>query len=174
MKSSSQKTEYRSPALLGILLLAALVTAGCVKGDGGGELSGGAPEFTLPAVDGSMVSMSDYAGKVVLVDFWATWCPPCQEMIPVLSRLHREYSEEGVVILGVAFDDEGLSVLGKFVVEHQIPYKVLMGNRRVSNSFGGVSSIPTIFIVDREGRLVRKLTGFHTYGQLEEQIKRYL
>jgi cytochrome c biogenesis protein CcmG/thiol:disulfide interchange protein DsbE len=157
-----------------LVTLVALVIAGCSKGDSGQGLSGGAPDFTLPAVDGSMVSMSDYKGKVVLVDFWATWCPPCQEMIPILSKLHKRYSKEGLVILGVSLDRDGLGELGTFVHENMIQYKVVMGDNRISNAFGGVSSIPTLYIVDREGRLVRKLTGYHTYGQLEEQVKKYL
>jgi len=157
-----------------LLTLAALVITSCSKGDIGHSLSGGAPDFRLPAVDGSMVSMSDYNGKVVLVDFWATWCPPCQEMIPILSKLHKNYSEEGLVILGVSLDRDGLGELGTFVHEKMIPYKVVMGDNRISNAFGGVSSIPTLYLVDRDGRLVRKLAGSHTYGELEEQVKKYL
>ncbi len=158
--------------LLAVLL--AVILAGCGKSDRGQGLTGGAPDFTLPAVDGSMVSMSDYRGKVVLVDFWATWCPPCQEMIPVLSKLNKRYSDKGLVILGVSLDRDGLEVLGSYVHENMIPYKVIMGDTRIGNAFGGVSTIPTLYIVDRDGRLVRKLTGYHSFGQLEEQVKRYL
>ena len=158
--------------LLIALLVAAIV--GCSRSDSGQDLSKGAPDFTLPAVDGSMVSMSDYSGKVILVDFWATWCPPCNDMIPVLSELHKQYSDKGLVILGVSLDQDGLGVLGTFVHENMIPYKVVMGDNRISNSFGGVSSIPTLYMVDREGRLVRKLMGYHSYRQLEEQVKKYL
>ncbi|UCG39226.1 MAG: TlpA family protein disulfide reductase [bacterium] len=158
--------------LLLLLLTAAL--AGCSGKEAGQELSGGAPDFVLPAVDGAMVKLSDYSGKVILVDFWATWCPPCQEMIPVLSRIHRDYAGKGLVVLGVAMDREGLEVLGPFIHENQIPYRILMGNDRTTRAFGGVATIPTLFIVDREGRLVRKLVGYHSYGELEDQIRRYL
>ena len=157
-----------------LVILLALIIAGCSQDDSGQGLTGGAPDFTLPAVDGSMVSMSDYRGKVILVDFWATWCPPCQEMIPVLSKLHKKYSDKGLVILGVSLDRDGLEALGTYVHENMIPYKVVMGDTRIGNAFGGVSSIPTLYIVDRDGRLVRKLTGYHSYGQLEEQVKKYL
>ena len=160
--------------LLLVLMLLALIISGCSKGDSGESLSKGAPDFTLPAVDGSMVSMSDYSGKVVLVDFWATWCPPCLEMIPILSKLHKKYSDKGLVILGVSLDNEGLGMLGTFVHENMIPYKVVMGDKKIGRAFGGVSSIPTLYMVDRDGRLVRKLTGYHSYAQLEEQVKKYL
>ena len=157
-----------------LVVMIMVIIAGCSRGDSGEGLSGGAPDFRLPAVDGSMVKMSDYSGKVILVDFWATWCPPCQEMIPILSKLHKQYSDKGLVILGVSLDQDGLGVLGTFVHENMIPYKVVMGDNRISNSFGGVSSIPTLYMVDRDGRLVRKLTGYHSYAQLEEQVKKYL
>ena len=160
--------------LILVLMLLALIISGCSKGDSGESLSKGAPDFTLPAVDGSMVSMSDYSGKVVLVDFWATWCPPCLEMIPILSKLHKKYSDKGLVILGVSLDNEGLGMLGTFVHENMIPYKVVMGDKKIGRAFGGVSSIPTLYLVDRDGRLVRKLTGYHSYAQLEEQVKKYL
>ncbi|MGD8353536.1 MAG: TlpA disulfide reductase family protein [Pseudomonadota bacterium] len=156
------------------LIVVIMIAAACSKGDGGQSLSGSAPAFKLPAVDGSVVQLSDYDGKVVLVDFWATWCPPCQEMIPVLTKLHQRYSKEGLVILGVSMDKEGLEMLGNFVHENTIPYKVLMGDSRIGNAFGGVSTIPTLYMIDREGRLVRKLIGYHTYGELEKQVKKYL
>lgn len=159
---------------LPVILFVVLIVAGCSKGENGEGLSRSTPDFTLPAVDGSMVSMSDFSDKVIIVDFWATWCPPCQEMIPVLSKLHKKYSEKGLVVLGVSLDNEGLGFLGTFVHENMIPYKVVMGDRKISNAFGGVSTLPTLFMIDREGRLVRKLIGYHSYGQLEEQVKKYL
>jgi len=140
----------------------------------GKELAGGAPDFTLPAVDGTMFRMSDHAGDVVIIDFWATWCPPCQEMIPVLKKLHNDYSEKGLVVLGVSLDKEGLEVLGPFVHRHMIPYSVVMGDDGIVSAFGGITTIPTLYIVDRKGRLVRKMLGYHTYDDLEDEIKRFL
>jgi thiol-disulfide isomerase/thioredoxin len=160
--------------LLFLIFLLAALAVGCTSGDTGQGLSGGAPDFLLPAVDGSMVRLSDHSGKVIIVDFWATWCPPCVEMLPVLSKLHRNFSDKGLVVLGISLDRDGLGALGTFVHENMIPYKVLLGDDKVSRSFGGVSSIPTLFIVDREGRLVRKLTGYHSYGELKDQVSKYL
>jgi thiol-disulfide isomerase/thioredoxin len=160
------------------LIISALVLLAACSGGGGGKgemekLEGGAPDFVLPSVDGSMVKLSDFQGKVIMVDFWATWCPPCQEMIPVLSKLHKRYSMEGLVILGVSLDQEGLGLLGPYVYENRIPYKVLMGNNEIKKAFG-VISIPTLFMIDREGRLVRKMMGYHSYGELESQLRKYL
>ncbi len=159
---------------LAAVFLILIVVAGCTSGDTGQALSGGAPDFLLPAVDGSMVRLSDHSGKVIIVDFWATWCPPCLEMIPVLSRLHQEYSDKGLVVLGISMDRDGLGALGTFVHEKMIPYKILLGNDKVTRSFGGISTIPTLFIVDREGRLVRKLMGYYSFRQLKDQISKYL
>jgi len=155
-----------------IMLLAVLLVAACSRE--GQELSGGAPDFVLPAVDGSMVRMSDYNGQVIIVDFWATWCPPCHEMVPILAKLHSEYSSKGLVILGISLDKEGLEVLGPYVHENMIPYKVVMSDEKVNRAFGGIATIPTLYIIDREGKLVRKLIGFHSYGDLEGEIQRYL
>jgi thiol-disulfide isomerase/thioredoxin len=159
----------------GVLLVLVLVAVGCTRGsDNAKPVSGEAPDFTLPAVDGSIVKLSDYSGDVILVDFWATWCPPCIEMIPALSKIHRNYKDKGVTLLSVSMDNESLEFMANFVYESNIPYKVLLGNRKVGNLFGGVASIPTLFIIDRENKLVRKLMGYHSYGQLEDEIKKYL
>ena len=162
-------------AYAAVIITALILFAACSGGGKGKmeKMEGGAPDFTLPAVDGSFVKLSDYQGKVIMVDFWATWCPPCQEMIPVLSKLHKRFSKEGLIILGVSLDKEGLGLLGSYVYENRIPYKVLMGNDQLKRDFG-VVSIPTLFMIDREGRLVRKMMGFHSYGELESQLKKYL
>jgi thiol-disulfide isomerase/thioredoxin len=154
-----------------VFLVVLFVTACSYRGE---ELSGGAPDFVLPAVDGTIFRLSDHTGQVVVVDFWATWCPPCQEMIPVLKKLHRNYSGKGLLVLGVSLDNDGLEVLGPFVHREMIPYRIVMGDDRILRAFGGVTTIPTLYIVDREGRLVRKMVGYHSYDDLENEIKRYL
>jgi cytochrome c biogenesis protein CcmG/thiol:disulfide interchange protein DsbE len=153
-------------------VLAVLIVTACSGGSR--DLSITAPDFVLPAVDGTMVQLSDYKGKVIIIDFWTTWCAPCQEQVPILTKLHKSYSEKGLVILGISLDVEGLEVLGPFVHENMVPYKVLMSDDRVNRAFGGIATIPTLYIVDRNGRLVRKLIGFHNYRDLEDEIKRYL
>jgi thiol-disulfide isomerase/thioredoxin len=155
-----------------IMFLVLFIITGC--SDKGMELSGGALDLSLPSVDGTIFRMSDHTGRVVIVDFWATWCPPCLEMIPVLKKLHSNYSEKGLVVLGISLDTEGLEVLGPFVHENLIPYSVAMGDERIVRAFGGVTTIPTLYILDREGKLVRKMIGYHSYGDLEDEIKKYL
>ena len=157
---------------LAIIILAVVVVSACA--DNSRKTAGGPLDFTLPAVDGSMVRLSDYAGQVIIIDFWATWCAPCQEMVPVLSKLYKDYADKGLVILGVSLDQEGLEILGPFIHEYMVPYRVLVGDDKATRAFGGVTTIPTLFIIDKEGRLIKKMLGYHSYAELENQVKRYL
>lgn len=141
---------------------------------GGGSGSTGGADFAIPALDGSTVRLSDHDGKVVLIDFWASWCAPCREMVPVLSKLFREYSDDGLVVLGISLDQTEPKTLGYLVQEWGIPYRILLGDEKILKVFGGVTSLPTLFIINREGRLVGKMLGYHSYRELEDQVKRYL
>jgi len=144
--------------------------AGCSGKDGGegrspeGAASAAdvAPDFSLPDLRGNTVKFSDYRGKVVLVDFWATWCPPCKMEIPHLVELYDEYRGEGFEIIGIALDRSGAAAVEPFVREHNINYSVVIGNANVANAFGGLTAIPTAFLVDRSGNIVRKYVGYQT------------
>ncbi len=158
-----------------LALLAAFFLASCSRSSVEVELlAGGAPDVMLQSLNGKMVRIADYEGKVILVDFWATWCPPCQEMVPQLSKLHENYASQGLVILGIALDREGAKIVEPFVRKYEINYMILLGDMETAEAFGGISSIPTTFIIDREGRLVRKLPGYHSERELAAQIKKYL
>jgi cytochrome c biogenesis protein CcmG/thiol:disulfide interchange protein DsbE len=157
-----------------VLLTAAITAAGCSRGGDSQTLSGQAPDFELLATGGNTVRLSDYPGNVILLDFWATWCPPCQEMIPVLSKVHGELGDRGVTVLGVSLDRDGMDSLKPFMETNSIPYTVLLADKKVERAYGGIATIPTLFIIDREGRLVRKLVGYHSYGQIKGELNRYL
>jgi thiol-disulfide isomerase/thioredoxin len=119
-----------------------------------------APEFALTDLQGQTVRLSDFEGKVVLIDFWATWCGPCRMEIPHLKELYNRYSEKGFVLVGISLDQAGPGVVRPFVDKNQIPYPIVMGDQQTANAYGGVRSIPTAFLIDRQGRLVKTYVGY--------------
>jgi thiol-disulfide isomerase/thioredoxin len=129
-----------------------------------------AADFALPrSGDSKTVRLSDFKGKVRIVNFWATWCPPCRAEIPHFIEMYGELKGKGVEIIGISLDREGDKVVAPFVKENKMNYPVLIGNDAVSSAYGGIRGIPTTFIVDREGRIVKKYVGLP--AQTEEGIK---
>ncbi len=133
-----------------------------------------APEWTLTDVNGATVQSSDFKGKVVLLDFWATWCPPCRDEIPAFVELQEEYGDEGLVVVGVSLDEGGPAVVKRFMKRFKMNYPVVMGNQKIANDFGGIRGIPTTFVLDREGRIVSKHVGFAEKAVFEREVKALL
>ncbi len=111
-----------------------------------------APDFTLTDANGTSVKLSDYRGKVVLLNFWATWCGPCQVEIPWFIEFEQEYKSKGFEVVGVSMDEDGWKAVKPYVAEHKVNYRVLLGNDTVTQLYGGVESLPTTFIIDRDGK----------------------
>ena len=112
-----------------------------------------APDFTLKDADGKTVHLSDYKGKVVLLDFWATWCGPCQIEIPWFMDIERQNKDKGFEVLGVSMDDEGWEAVKPFLAEMNVNYRVVIGNDARRKAYGGVDALPTTFLIDgRENR----------------------
>jgi peroxiredoxin len=132
-----------------------------------------APDFTLEDTDGNMVKLSDYAGKIVILDFWATWCPPCRAGIPDFVELQKEYGDD-VQILGISLDLETKGDVIPFMKEYEINYPVLWGTMDVVADYGNIQSIPTTFIVDQEGNIVKEYVGLKPKSTFEKAIKELL
>jgi len=130
-----------------------------------------APEFELKDADGKTVRLSDYKGKVVLLDFWATWCGPCKIEIPWFIEFERQYKDKGFAVIGVSMDEEGWTVVKPFVSELAINYRILQGNDSTADLYGGVNALPTTFLIDREGRVVWKHEGLAGKDDFEDRIK---
>ena len=130
-----------------------------------------APGFELLDLSGASVTLEDTQGQVRLLDFWATWCAPCREEIPMLKELHAEYGDQGLAIISIA--DETADELQPFVDEHDIDYVNLVGNEQVNLAYG-VLGLPTAYLVDREGRIVEFFVGAKPRRILEEKIRELL
>lgn len=133
-----------------------------------------APEFTLLDIDGNKVSLSDFKGKVVILDFWATWCPPCIAEIPHFIELYDEYKNRGLEVIGISVDWNGQRVVPPFAEERGINYILLLGDDEVADLYGGIISIPTTFILDREGGIRKRYMGYRDKEVFERDIKELL
>lgn len=131
----------------------------------------GSLNFTLTDIDGKPVSLTDYKGKVVMIDFWATWCGPCRQAIPHLKELYEDNREKGFEILAIAMDENGEKVVPSFAASNQINYRVLLGTPDVEAKFGGLVGYPTTFLIDRDGQIVDKTLGYRPKEYFEEKLK---
>ena len=112
-----------------------------------------AADFTLKDANGASVKLSDYRGKVVLLNFWATWCGPCGVEVPWFTEFEQRYKSQGFAVLGVSMDEDGWSAIKPYVADHKINYRVLLGNDTIAQLYGGLDSLPTSFVIDKAGKV---------------------
>ena len=170
--------------LLGVCLLALSLAACGAQPEREAEAAPSAPKgdpsrkaaaaFNLKDSDGRTVSLADYKGKVVLLNFWATWCGPCKIEIPWFADFEQKYKDRGFAVLGVAMDDEGWEVVKPYVAKNKINYRILLGNDDVASKYGGVDSLPTTFIIDQDGRIVSTHVGLVSKSDYEDEIVKLL
>jgi cytochrome c biogenesis protein CcmG/thiol:disulfide interchange protein DsbE len=128
-----------------------------------------APDFNLSQLDGPTLRLSSYRDKIVLLDFWATWCAPCREETPNLVNLQKEYGDRGLQIIGVSMDDSAEPVHA-FYLQFHMNYPVVMGNAKTGELYGGVLGLPIAFLIDRNGRIYKKHVGATDPAVLEKEI----
>ena len=133
-----------------------------------------APSFTLQDLNGKQVSLSDFKGKVVILDFWATWCPPCVKEIPHFIALYEQYKDQGFAIVGISVDRGGISVVKSFARKYQVNYPILMTDGQVDKAYGDIPSIPTTFVIDSAGNIRQKYVGYRDKAVFEADIKALL
>lgn len=138
--------------------------------------SGAAPAWDLPLIGGGRLNSADLAGKIVVIDFWATWCPPCRAEIPSYVELQEAFRDDGVVFVGISLDQgaDAESKVRKFMDDYKINYPIVMGTVEVAEAFGGVEGIPTTFVVDRNGQLVNRKVGYKPKSYFEEVLSKLL
>lgn len=167
--------------LFGICLLAIALTGCGVQSEGTAEAASpgdssrkAAPAFILKDGDGRNVSLADFKGKVVLLNFWATWCGPCKIEIPWFADFEQKYKDRGFAVIGVAMDDEGWEVVKPYVAKSKINYRIVSGNDDVAAKYGGVDSLPTTFIIDQNGRIASTHVGLVSKSDYENEIVKLL
>jgi peroxiredoxin len=159
-------------AIVMISIITLALFAGCTSKDKEGATAA-APDFTLQDVSGKKVRLADLKGRVVLLEFWATWCPPCRAEIPSIEHLHKQYGGKGLTILAVALDEGGWDVVKAFVAEQKITYTVLKGTEDVSAKYM-VRLIPATFIIDKQGLIRKQFMGGGGNENVEQEIKALL
>lgn len=158
--------------LFGIALLAAVVSyeskAAAVKSSNTSEP---APNWELTDLSGKPVRSADLKGKVVILNFWATWCGPCRTEIPDFIALQKQYGQQGLVIVGASVDQAGPDVVKKFVQQQGMNYPVALADSKMQKAFGGIEAIPTTFVIDRSGNIVGRHVGLTPREDFESEIK---
>jgi peroxiredoxin/YHS domain-containing protein len=128
-----------------------------------------APAFSLKDLSGNTVSLEGYKGKVVLVDFWATFCAPCVKAMPKLQKLHETYGPKGFTMLGIATDEQGAQIVAPMVAKTKVKYPILISDATAWKKYG-VSTLPALFLIDREGRIVKQFGGATEHKTIEREV----
>ena len=133
-----------------------------------------APNFSLKTYDGKVIELSTLKGKVVLVNFWATWCPPCRAEIPDFIKVYTAYKSKGLEIIGIALDEEGWTKVKPFIERNKMNYPVVLGDAKVVRDYGSPEGIPTTFFIDKNGNVVDQQVGMLRKEMLEQRIHKLL
>ena len=133
-----------------------------------------APDFTLTDANGQAVQLSSFKGRVVLLNFWATWCNPCKVEIPWFVEFQRTYRDRGLIVLGISLDEDGWKSVNPYIARNQIDYRVMVGSDDLARQFGGVESLPTTLIIDRTGRIAATHVGLVSKSDYDAGIKAML
>jgi len=151
----------RSSILLIIALLPASVLGQTVK----------APQFKLRDINGRTVRLSDYRGKVVLINFWATWCPPCRAEMPYLVQLQRDYAKQGLQIIGITYPPETKTRVRRFARSLKVNYPIILGTREIRARYSSEETLPLTVVINRDGAISDIISGILLPEEFDEKIK---
>ena len=136
--------------------------------------NGTAPDFTVKTLNGGKLSLSDLRGHVVLVNFWATWCPPCRLEIPGFERVYQDYKDKGFIVVGLSTDEQGPGVVNAFIRQNGITYPVGMATDEMRRLYGGVDALPESFLLDESGRVRKRVEGMFNESMLRQDVDQLL
>jgi cytochrome c biogenesis protein CcmG/thiol:disulfide interchange protein DsbE len=133
-----------------------------------------APDFELETLDGKKVRLSEFRGKAVALNFWATWCEPCKVEMPWMIEFQNKYRPEGLEVVGVAMEDTDKKDIEKFVKDMGVNYLILLGKESVGDQYGGILGLPTTFYIGRDGKIVEQQAGLISKSEIEDHVKKAL
>ena len=172
MNTVRRPSWFNSSGLLAVLFL---MSGSLVRAvDAAPTLAQPTPSWKLTDLEGHAVGSEQLKGKVVVVDFWATWCVPCIGEIPGYIELQKKYGPEGLVIVGVSVDQKGPKVVKKFAKAKGMNYTIAMADDAITDAFGGFDSIPTTFLINREGRIIHRKVGAMVHDEYEKIVTQAL
>ena len=160
-----------------LVLLIATMFTGCDSGSQKARVPKVVPDFSLTSLDNRSLTKDNLKGKVVILDFWATWCAPCRAAIPHLATLYESYKDQGLEVIGVSLDQGDQSEVANFVKRNNIPYPVAIGtNNPITKDLGNITSLPTIILLSKQSSIEFKVVGFNTEicNKLENKLKKLL
>lgn len=178
MSRSSRLRRLLTPERIGWALLVCFLAwrlspqAGAALGVT--SMNQAAPDFRVTTLEGDLVTPHSLRGKVVLLNFWATWCPPCRVEMPGFQDVYDEHRDRGFVVLGVSTDHAGRAPVRQFLRERGITYPVAMANGKIVNAYGGARVLPTSFLIDRDGRIRHEVRGYFAEVALRQAVRRLL
>lgn len=162
-----------------VVVAGLLMLAGCPGGPPPASVVVGelAPEFTLVNMEGERVSLADYRGQVVVLNFWATWCPPCREEKPTMERLYQQFKDDGLVFLAINVEENGHQVVSEYLMNNSFSFPILLDGKAEVQGMYGVFRYPESYIIDRDGTVVEHIIGGRdwmessTYRKIESLLK---
>lgn len=152
-----------------VLLAALMIVFACAGVLG--QTSKAPPQFELRDINGRIVRLSDYRGKVVLINFWATWCPPCRAEMPDLVRLQRQHKRHGLQIIGITYPPESKIRVRRFARSLKVNYPIILGTRQIKTRFSSEEALPLTVVIDREGKISEVISGILLPQEFDEKIK---
>jgi thiol-disulfide isomerase/thioredoxin len=153
-----------------VVLISLFILTSCSKAE---EVSQKASDFSLKNLEGKTVTLSEYKNKVVIINFWATWCPPCRAELPDFVKFYNEYKSKGVEIIGITVNSKAPEVQS-MVTQYKIEYPICMSDKKVEADYGGIRGVPTTLIIDKAGNIVTKRIGIIKEKELVDIVKKLL
>lgn len=160
------RPQASAPLICAALLAAAFLAAPASAGE-----PPTAPPFSVRALDGKVLRLSDFKGRAVILDFWATWCQPCRASMPHLDTMQSRFERQGLVVLGLSIDDQPPPSVRRFADKLGVKFRLAMADEQVLDAYGPIRSIPTTFFINRRGEVVRRVVGYIDPETLESYVK---